>query len=164
MEAIECSRSPRSAHILLVEDEKDVREILRKQLEADGHEVAETSSGSEALVLAERSPFDVVLTDVMIPDLDGIQLVQRVSRLPSSPVTIVMTGFGSIEMAVKAIKAGAFDFLQKPFSMEVLSATVESALRVKSLRDENRELRRTVKGQFGLGNLISVSEVMKEVF
>ena len=75
-----------------------------------------------------------------------------------------MTGYGSIELAVKAIKAGAFDFLQKPFSVEVLSATIGSALRVKFLRDENIELRRTVRGQFGLGNLVSNSEVMKEVF
>ena len=71
---------------------------------------------------------------------------------------------GPWKMAVKAIKAGAFDFLQKPFSVEVLSATIESARRVKSLHNENVELRRTVKGQFGLGNLVSSSEVMKEVF
>ena len=153
-----------SAHILLVEDEADVREALRMQLQDEGHRVVESESGREALALLEHSPFDILLTDVMLPDLNGIELVERVSSFPTTPVTIVMTGYGSVEMAVKAIKVGAFDFLQKPFSVEVLSATVESALRVKSLRDENVELRRTVKGQFGLGNLISSSEVMKEVF
>ena len=154
----------RAATILLVEDEPDVREAIRVQLQDEGHEVVEAESGSEALALIEQSPFDILLTDVMIPDLNGIELVQKVTHLQTPPVTIVMTGFGSVEMAVKAIKAGAFDFLQKPFSVEVLSATIGSALRVKSLRDENVELRRTVKGQFGLGNLVSSSEVMKEVF
>jgi DNA-binding NtrC family response regulator len=153
----------RPGNILLVEDEEDVREVLRKQLQNEGYEVIEAKTGSEALALAKRTSFDVLLADVMIPDLNGIELVQKVGHLESSPVTIVMTGYGSIEMAVKAIKAGAFDFLQKPFSVELLSATIGSALRVKMLRDENVALRRTVKGQFGLHNLVSASEAMKEV-
>jgi len=152
------------AQILLVEDEKDVREALSAQLQDEGHHVVEAESGTEAFSLLQQSPFDILLTDVMVPGINGIELVEQIADLPSQPVTIVMTGFGSVEMAVKAIKAGAFDFLQKPFSVEVLSATIESALRVQSLRNENVELRRTVKGQFGLGNLISSSEVMKEVF
>ncbi len=152
------------AHILLVEDEQDVREALSAQLQDEGHQVVEAETGAEALSLLQQSPFDILLTDVMIPGINGIELVEQLADLPSQPVTIVMTGYGSVEMAVKAIKAGAFDFLQKPFSVEVLSATIESALRVKTLRNENVELRRTVKGQFGLGNLISSSEVMKEVF
>ena len=163
MEVTASTYLERPGNILLVEDEEDVRETLRTQLQDEGYEVIEAKSGSEALALAEQSPFDVLLTDVMIPDLNGIELVQKVGNLESCPVTIVMTGYGSVEMAVKAIKAGAFDFLQKPFSVEVLSATVGSALRVKLLRDENAELRRTVKGQFGLNNLICASEVMKEV-
>ena len=158
------TQSLSSAHILLVEDEKDVREALSAQLQDEGHQVVEAETGSEALALLEQSPFDILLTDVMIPGINGIELVERIADFQPVPVTIVMTGYGSVEMAVKAIKAGAFDFLQKPFSLEVLSATIESAIRVKSLRDENVELRRTVKGQFGLGNLISSSEVMKEVF
>ncbi len=149
--------------ILLVEDEEDVREVLRKQLQNEGYEVIEAKTGMEALALAKQSSFDILLADVMIPDLNGIELVQKVGHLESSPVTIVMTAYGSIEMAVKAIKAGAFDFLQKPFSVEVLCATISSALRVKLLRDENVVLRRRVKGQFGLHNLVSASEAMKGV-
>ena len=163
MQVLPSTRLERLGNILLVEDEEDVRETLRAQLQDEGYDVIEAKSGSEALALAEKSPFDVLLTDVMIPDFNGIELVQKVGYLESCPVTIVMTGYGSVEMAVKAIKAGAFDFLQKPFSVDVLSATVGSALRVKMLRDENVELRRTVKGQFGLNNLVSASEVMKEV-
>ena len=158
------SHNLQHAHILLVEDEKDVREVLRAQLKDEGHQVVEADSGTEALSLLQQSPFDILLTDVMVPGINGIELVEQIADLQPAPVTIVMTGYGSVEMAVKAIKAGAVDFLQKPFSVEVLSATIESALRVKSLRNENIELRRTVKGQFGLGNLISSSEVMKEVF
>jgi two-component system, NtrC family, response regulator AtoC len=154
----------KSAHVLLVEDEADVRESLKVQLEEEGHHVVETESGSEALALAENSRFDIVLTDVMLPDLNGLELVQRFNQLPQKPVTVVMTGYGTVEMAVKAIKAGAFEFLQKPFSVDVLSALIASALRVKALHDENQELKRTVKGQFGLGRLVSSSQVMQEVF
>ena len=78
---IEPAKSERPAHILLVEDEVDVREALRLHLEEEGHEVVEADSGSKALDLVERSPFDVLLTDVMIPDLNGIELVQRISNL-----------------------------------------------------------------------------------
>jgi len=156
--------SDRVAKILLVEDERDVRESIKLQLEDEGHEVSEAESGSEALALAESLVFDIVLTDVMIPGINGIELVQRMNKLAAPPVTVVMTGYGSVEMAVNAIKAGAFDFLSKPFSVNVLSATVASALRVKSLQDENTELKNTVKGQFSKGKLVSSSQVMKEVF
>jgi DNA-binding NtrC family response regulator len=154
----------RVAKILLVEDERDVRETIKLQLEDEGHEVSEAASGSEALALAESLVFDIVLTDVMIPGINGIELVQKMNQLASRPVTVVMTGYGSVEMAVNAIKAGAFDFLSKPFSVDVLSATVASALRVKSLQDENTELKKTVKGQFSIGKFVSSSQVMKEVF
>ena len=160
----ESHKPPRVAQILLVEDEVDVRETIKLQLEGEGHQVIESQSGSEALVLAESSQFDIVLTDVMIPGINGIELVQHINQLPNHPVTIVMTGYGSVEMAVNAIKAGAFDFLSKPFSVDVLSATIASAMRVKSLQEENVELKKTVKGQFGLGKLVSSSHVMKEVF
>ncbi len=156
--------SDRVAKILLVEDERDVRETIKLQLEDEGHEVSEAESGSEALALAESLAFDIVLTDVMIPGINGIELVQQMNKLATRPVTVVMTGYGSVEMAVNAIKAGAFDFLSKPFSVDVLSATVASALRVKSLQDENTELKKTVKGQFSIGKLVSSSQVMKEVF
>jgi len=167
MKTLKSAESPvgdRVAKILLVEDDRDVRKSIKLQLEEEGHEVTETESGSEALALAKSSAFDIVLTDVMLPDTNGIELVQRMSHLSSCPVTVVMTGFGSVEMAVNAIKAGAFDFLSKPFSFDVLSATVASALRVKSLQDENTELKKTVKGQFSLGRFVSSSQVMKEVF
>jgi len=167
MKTLKSAESPvgdRVAKILLVEDDRDVRKSIKLQLEEEGHEVTETESGSEALALAKSSAFDIVLTDVMLPDTNGIELVQRLSHLSSCPVTVVMTGFGSVEMAVNAIKAGAFDFLSKPFSFDVLSATVASALRVKSLQDENTELKKTVKGQFSLGKFVSSSQVMKEVF
>lgn len=157
------SHSKRGIHILVVEDEEDVREALRVQLIQEGYDVTEVGSGSEALLLLERTPFDILLTDVMVPNLNGIELVQRVAHQQPCPVTIVMTGYGTVEMAVNAIKAGAFDFLQKPFSTEVLSATISSAIRMKALRDENVELRRTVKGHFGVGKMVSSSAVMQEV-
>lgn len=163
-EGRESDPTPSSAHILLVEDESDVRDALCAQLEAEGYQVTEARSGSDALDLMSQQSFDVVLTDVQMPGLNGIELLKRIAPMPSAPVTIVMTGYGSVSMGIEAMKAGAHDFLEKPFSGDVLLATVASAIRVKRLRDENVELRRTVQGQFGLGKLVSQSEVMKEVF
>ena len=94
--------SDRVAKILLVEDERDVRETIKLQLEDEGHEVSEAESGSEALALAESLAFDIVLTDVMIPGINGIELVQQMNKLATRPVTVVMTGYGSVEMAVNA--------------------------------------------------------------
>ena len=108
-------RNSSPAVILLVEDEKDVREALSAQLQDEGHQVDEAESGTEALTLLQQSPYDILLTDVMIPGVNGIELVEQIAEFQHQPVTIVMTGYGSVEMAVKAIKAGAFDFLQKPF-------------------------------------------------
>lgn len=152
------------AHILIVEDESDVREALLAQLQIEGHQVVEARSGSDALELVAQQSFDVVLTDVQMPGLNGIELLKRIAPMPSAPATIVMTGYGSVSMGIEAMKAGAHDFLEKPFAGEILLATVSSALRMKRLRDENVALRRTVQGQFGLGKLVSQSDVMKEVF
>jgi DNA-binding NtrC family response regulator len=156
--------SDRVAKILLVEDVQDVRESIKLQLEDEGYEVIEAESGSEALALAESSVFDIVLTDVLMPGISGIELVQQINQLASPPVTVVMTGDGTVERAIDAFKAGAHDFLTKPWPADRLSTTVASALRVKSLQDENTELKKTVKGQFGLGKMVSSSQVMKEVF
>jgi DNA-binding NtrC family response regulator len=153
-----------SAHILIVEDESDVRDALQAQLLMEGYQVVEARSGSDALELVAQQSFDVVLTDVQMPGLNGIELLKRIAPLPSAPATIVMTGYGSVSLGIEAMKAGAHDFLEKPFGGEILLATVASALRMKRLRDENVELRRTVQGQYGLGKLVSQSDVMKEVF
>ncbi len=164
MEGREPGMTNSTAHILIVEDESDVRDALQAQLLTEGYQVTEARSGSDALELVAQQSFDVVLTDVQMPGLNGIELLKRIAPLPSAPATIVMTGYGSVSMGIEAMKAGAHDFLEKPFSGEILLATVASALRMKRLRDENVELRRTVQGQFGLGKLVSQSEVMKEVF
>ncbi|MCH8038945.1 MAG: sigma-54-dependent Fis family transcriptional regulator [Nitrospinae bacterium] len=148
--------------ILLVEDDGEVREALSAQLQSEGYGVVEAKSGNEALELVQRTPFDVVLTDVQMPGMNGIELLHRIAPLQLRPETIVMTGYGSGPGA-EAVKAGAHDFLEKPIPPEVLTATMASALRVKRLRNENVELWRTVRGQFGVGNLISQSEVMKDV-
>ncbi len=156
------SNSP--AQILIVEDESDVREALLAQLQIEGHQIVEARSGSDAIELVSQQSFDVVLTDVQMPGLNGIELLKRIAPMPSAPATIVMTGYGTISMACEAMKAGAHGFLEKPFSGEILLATVASALRMRRLGNENVELRRTVQGQFGFGKLVSQSEVMKEVF
>jgi two-component system response regulator FlrC len=95
------SNSP--AHILIVEDESDVREALLAQLQIEGHQVVEARSGSDALELVSQQSFDVVLTDVQMPGLNGIELLKRIAPMPSAPATIVMTGYGSVAMGIEAM-------------------------------------------------------------
>ncbi|MEC4674260.1 MAG: sigma-54 dependent transcriptional regulator [Nitrospirota bacterium] len=152
------------ARILVVEDEVDVRDALKAQLISEGYDVVEARSGTDALDLIEQQAFALVLTDVQMPGLNGLELLNRISLMSTPPETIVMTGFGTVSMGIDAMKAGARDFLEKPFSGDVLMARVAAALGTKRVKDENVELRREVRGQYGLGNLVSHSEVMKEVF
>ena len=125
--------------ILVVEDEEKLRRVLELQLASAGFEVEKAGTAEEALRLADRA--ELVLTDLRLPGMDGLQLLAAVRRQNSQTPVIVMTAFGTIETAVEAMKAGATDFLLKPFSLDHLMTVVQKALEMRALRDENLQLR-----------------------
>jgi two-component system, NtrC family, response regulator AlgB len=134
------------ARLLVVDDERNIRVRLASFFEGCGHVVQTAESGKEALeLLASKEPADLVLTDYRMAELNGVELLQQIKRqLPDSTV-ILMTAYGTIENAVMAMKAGAYDYLAKPFSLEQAQHVVERALELQKLRAENRTLRDTVE-------------------
>ena len=125
--------------ILIVEDEDKLRRILELQLLDSGFEVQKAAKAEEALPLIDRS--DLILTDFKLPGMSGLEMLQLIRRQDTRVPVIVMTAFGTVENAVEAMKAGAADFLLKPFSLDHLTTVVNKALEIRSLRDENRQLK-----------------------
>jgi two-component system, NtrC family, response regulator AlgB len=134
------------ASLLVVDDERNIRVRLAGFLENCGHSVETAETGKEALDLLSRSgPVDLVITDYKLAELNGLELLQQIKRqAPETPV-ILMTAYGTIENAVAAMKAGAYDYLAKPFSLEQIQHVVERALEIRQLRAENRVLRDTLE-------------------
>jgi DNA-binding NtrC family response regulator len=127
--------------ILIVDDEAPQREIMRKILAAEGHEVSEAGSVSEAEALMGEGGPELVLTDMKMPRQGGLALVERIASTPFPPEVVVITAFGTIETAVKAIRTGAYDYLTKPIDGDVLLLVVARALEKYALRQESRRLR-----------------------
>ena len=114
--------------ILVVDDDPELLETLAEFLEEEGAEVSTAASGFEALRMSEASSFDVIVSDIQMPEMDGLELVRRLSKHHEDKPVILMTGFGGVDTLEEAMKRGAFDYLLKPFSMESLHASLTWAL------------------------------------
>ena len=148
--------------ILVVEDEDKLRRVVELQLRSAGFEVDQASTAEQGLALSERA--DLVITDLRLPGMDGLELLAALRRQSSQVPVIVVTAFGTVEKAVEAMKAGAADFLLKPFSLDHLMAVVEKALEMRALRDENRKLREQLGVKYEFENIIGRSAAMQEIF
>ena len=150
--------------ILVVDDEKNYLVVMESLLTDHGFEVKTAQNGSEALSLLENTDTDLVLTDMTMPGMDGIELLSRVKTdLPDLPV-IMMTAHGTVEKAVEAMKKGAYDYITKPFKNDELMLTIRKALDLCRLKRENRELSRALREQYSFGNIIGKSKEMKAIF
>src|SRR6202049_4563989 len=150
------------ATILVVEDEEKLRRVVELQLKTAGFDVEQAGSAEDAMRLADRA--DVILTDLRLPGVSGLELLAQLRRQDSHTPVIVMTAFGSIETAVEAMKAGAVDFLPKPFSLDHLMTVVNKALELRTLRDENRQLRQELGQRYEFDNMVGHSAAMREIF
>jgi DNA-binding NtrC family response regulator len=150
-------------HILVIEDDPAVRDLLRETLVEEGYVVAVAADGKEGLQAAKNMPVHVLVTDLQLPDVDGISLIDRLVRIDAKIIPIVVTGFGTIESAVRAMKAGAFDFITKPFDPETVAVVVRKAVEVYRLRQENHLLRKAVRDQYQLEQLVGASEPIRQV-
>lgn len=131
-----------SKMILIVDDEADIRRSLAGILEDEGYQVVEASNGADALELVREEVPDLVLLDIWMPGLDGIQTLERIKNVVPDMTVVMMSGHGTIETAVRATKLGAFDFVEKPFSLDKMLITIANAFSIKELRKENEALRR----------------------
>ena len=150
--------------LVVADDEKNIREGLAEFLENDGYRALMAADGEEAIRLVDSGDIDLVITDLRMPKLSGTDLLSRIaSRYPGLPV-IVLTGHGTIEDAVAAMRAGAFDFLTKPVNLEHLSILVKRALETREMARKNRELEAEVEAQRRTSSIIGKSAEMKKVF
>ncbi|MCA9675568.1 MAG: sigma-54-dependent Fis family transcriptional regulator [Kofleriaceae bacterium] len=152
-----------AATILVVEDDDAMRDLLVEELRDAGHRVLAAPGGSLALDLARAEPPDLMITDLRMPDLDGFDLIRDITALPNPPHIVMITAFGSIETAIKAVKLGAYDYITKPFEIDQLLLVVGKALGERELRRKVARLQREVERQYGFENIIARSEAMKEV-
>jgi two-component system response regulator PilR (NtrC family) len=153
------------AKVLIVDDERSIRELLDIFLKKEGFGVASASSGEEALAQLKTSDFDLVISDIKMGDMTGIEFLRELRKTTFSGQFILLTAFASAETAIQALKMGAFDYILKTENfMEELKLVVHSALENRRLREENTYLRREFKKVHGMGNLIGKSKKMQELF
>jgi DNA-binding NtrC family response regulator len=151
-------------NILVVDDEKNIREGLGKVLELDGYKVLLACDGREAIQMLDRGDIDLVITDLKMPNLSGEEVLQKATSAQSNLPVIILTGHGTIENAVQAMKHGAYDYLTKPVNMDRLSLLVQRALSARELMLQHRALQDELQKRNQFSNIIGKSESMKKIF
>ncbi|GIX47213.1 MAG: hypothetical protein KatS3mg131_1424 [Candidatus Tectimicrobiota bacterium] len=152
------------AKVLVVDDEVEMLTLLRSYLSREGYAVKTAPSAETALQLLEEHDFDVVLTDLRMRGMSGLELLQEIRAARPETQIILMTAFGSIETAIEAIKAGAYHFVTKPVKLPELGVLVRKALSDRDLHRENRQLRQAVAERYAFGQLLGKSAVMQRLF
>jgi two-component system response regulator HydG len=152
-----------SAQILVIDDDKALREACYQTLARQGFQVEVAASARQGLALLERASFDVILLDLVMPDIDGLEALKRIKALDTDSEVIIISGYGTIPSAVESIKSGAFHFLSKPFAPDDLRHLVARALEKRRLNLENIYLRQELKSKDGLATVVYQSESMARV-
>jgi DNA-binding NtrC family response regulator len=150
--------------ILVVDDEELNRDLLQQILEREGYQVAIAANGQEALALLRQEMFHVVLTDLKMPGMTGVEVIRELKMLAPSTMGIIHTAYGSVETAVEAMKAGAYDYVTKPVRRDELLVVIQRALEFQRLHHENVSLRKQLKAKYKFDNIVSDNEKMQAIF
>ena len=150
--------------ILVIDDEEPMRHMLSLILKREGYEVQAVATGKEALDLVDSVPFDFILTDVVMPEMDGLEILKALKEKKVESTVIVMSAYGNLDTAVEAMKRGAYDYISKPFKPDEILLALRKAEERESLRRENLRLREAVCRDYSFGNIIGKSEKMLQVF
>jgi DNA-binding NtrC family response regulator len=149
--------------VLVVEDDDAMRDLLIEELSDSGFRVLAAADGRAGLECVKNHPVDLVITDLRMPELDGFDLIRDIKAMPESPHIVMVTAFGSIETAIKAVKLGAYDYITKPFEIEELVLVADKALGERRLRRQLDRLQEQIEGQYKFDNIIGRSDAMLEV-
>lgn len=152
------------SRLLVVDDDMESCQVVAEALRTDGYEVATAQGGRAALALAREQVFDVVVSDIRMPDLDGLTLLRGLREATPDVSVILMTAFGTVEAALEAIKEGAYDYVSKPLNLDELLVTVSRAIEQRRLVRENQQFRQTLQDRYHLGNIVGLSPRMLDVF
>jgi DNA-binding NtrC family response regulator len=150
--------------ILVIDDEMIVCESCKRILEEDGYEVETALSGMEAFEKMKEAHFDIVITDLKMPGIDGMEVLKRIRKEYQETVVIMITGFSTVETAIEAMKLGAFDYIPKPFTPDEVSIVVRKAIDQKNLLLENIYLRQELQEKYGFHNVVGKSKKMQEIY
>lgn len=150
--------------ILVVDDEESIREFLKIMLNKEGYEVTTADSGQTAIDVLEKRNFDMVVSDLQMPNVTGMELLAYVKDSCPDVVFMMITAFGTTETAVEAMKMGAYDYITKPFKIDEVKMNIANALRGQELEVENRNLKKELKMEYNFQNIVGNTDVMHQVF
>ncbi|MRR14000.1 sigma-54-dependent Fis family transcriptional regulator, partial [archaeon] len=151
-------------NILIVDDESQNRDFLSEILSQEGYNVSSASNGKDAISKLAQDHYQVVLTDLQMPELDGLGVIRHIVENKLNSIGILFTGYGSVKTAVDAMKLGAFDYIPKPFKADEILVVVKKAIDHLSLQEENIYLKQQLKAKYKFENIIGSSEKMQRVF
>lgn len=150
--------------ILVVDDEESIREFFEIMLKREGFEVQTAVNGREALEKLGRHSFDLIISDIQMPEVSGMELLSRVREMDPEMVVLMITAFGNTETAVEAMKLGAYDYIQKPFKIDEIKIVINKALERRSLKLENVQLRKELKTKYAFDNIIGSAPPMMRIY
>ncbi len=153
-----------ATRILIIDDEPLMRMSIGDALKEEGYAVKETASGKEGLASLKDFCYDLIITDLRLPDMDGVEVLKACKRYSPETMVVLITAYASVDTAVQAMKYGAYDYITKPFSMDELLIMVKRLVRVKGLERENIMLKEQVEGRYNFSGIIGKSEKMNDIF
>ncbi len=149
--------------ILLIDDDFNLNKVIGYQLEKNGYSVDQCANGRDGIASFKKGRHDIVISDIQMPDISGIEVLREVRRLSTQTVIIMITAYGSVDNAIEACRMGADDYISKPFGQEQLLFTIEKAVRLRSLQSENIELKTELTDKFRFDNMVANSGPMQNV-
>jgi DNA-binding NtrC family response regulator len=150
--------------ILLIDDSREILDDLSEFLKEEGFDIDTAANGETGISMIERKFYDVILTDLMMPDADGMAVLKYVAQNSSDSICMILTGYGTIKNAVEAVKLGAFDYLTKPVKLDEILITLKRALEFRNLKRENLNLRNQLKKKYKFENIIGDSDKTRQIF
>lgn len=150
-------------NILVIDDEAAQRDVLTGYLKKKGYKIFSASSGKEGIEIAGRHPVDIILSDFKMPDLNGIEVLEHVKKINPEISFVIVTAYGTVENAVKAMRLGAFDYISKPVDLDELDVMIERIIEHKNLKSENQFLKTQLQEKHKISSIISQSQKMEEV-
>jgi DNA-binding NtrC family response regulator len=152
------------ANILVVDDEQAIRDALRMVLDEEGYVTQAAGDGKEAMDLINKSDFDIVITDLKMPEMDGMSLIRQIQQICPQTSVIIITAHGSLESAIEALRIGAYDYILKPFDFDDVLYKIKRLIKQKELVLENQALRQEVEQKYSFSNIVGQSPQMKKIF
>jgi two-component system response regulator AtoC len=153
-----------SPRILIIDDEENMRNMLKDLLELEGYDIVISPSGEDAINILNKRDFEFILCDIKMPNMDGIEFLRKIKNMGIDSTIIMMSAYGTVDLALECIKLGAYDYISKPFKPDEIVLTLKKAEERERLKRENIYLKKEINKRYGFDNIIAKSKSMKEIF